>query len=397
MNLGAWERIRERREARHWWTSRWAIALISGGAFAAFVAWRTTANANANGTAAAGMHAGSHAWLAVALTTTALAFMRVPFHIYWRSDAALLAQLPIGGDVLFAAAVRRCMRAAAATVLACLVAAAPLFATLPVGLALRHVVLAGVLGLAAACLLPAVATWAAMIVVGERGVLNVAAAVGASRDDTPRPPGSASAVLGALPGFVSAIVVVLVVLASPWLIGGESEALPILGGLAAASIVAIVVARASAPRVMGAILRDVSALDRQRLAKLEIEPPTAIERAVGHLLGDAALPYAKDARLMRRRYPMAFALGTFAFIILAIVGLARPDDPTPWLVTILVGSALYGAALANRLRRPPIELSRLSATLPIEPRARALAKLAWVVAWATVYLAIPATFALLRS
>ncbi len=394
MNLVGWERIRERREARHWWTSRWSIAVISGCAFAAFVAWRTSANANDD---TAGSHAASHAWLTVALIATALAFMRVPFHIYWRSDAALLAQLPIGGDVLFAAAVRRCMRAAVATTLACLVATAPLFATLPVELALRHVVLAGVLGLAAACLLPAVATWAAMIVVGERGVLNVAAAVGASRDDAPRQPGSASAVLGALPGFASAIVVVLVVLAAPWLVGGDAEAAPILGGLAAASIVAVVVARAVAPRVMGAILRDVSALDRQRLAKLEIEPPTRIERAVGHLLGDAALPYAKDARLMRRRYPMAFALGTFAFVVLAIVGLARPDDPTPWLVAILVGGALYGGALANRLRRPPIELARLSATLPIEPRARALAKLAWVVAWATVYLAIPATFALLRS
>ena len=387
------ERIRERREAPHWWTSRWSIALVSGALLAAFVAWRTNANAGAG--AGADDVVASHAWLAAALAATAFAFMRVPFHIYWRSDASLLAQLPISGAELFAASFRRCARAAAATTLACIVATAPLFATLPVALALRHVVLAGVLGVVAACLLPAVATWAAMIVVGERGVMNVAAAVAGT--GPPRPPGSASAVLGALPGFVSAVVVVLIVLAAPWLVGEDAEAAAILGGLVAASILALVVARAVAPRVMGAILRDVSALDRQRLAKLEIEPPTAIERAVAYLLGDAALPYAKDARLMRRRYPMAFALGTFAFVVLAIVGLARPEDPTPWLVAILAGGVLYGAALANRLRRPPIELARLSATLPIEPRVRALAKLAWIVAWATVYLAIPATFALLRS
>src|SRR6185437_286915 len=156
------------------------------------------------------------------------------------------------------------------------------------------------------------------------------------------------------------------------------------------------IARAAAPRAMGAILRDVSALDRQRLAKLEIDPPTRLERAVAAVLGGAAWSYEKDARLMRRRYPMAFALGTLAFVVLAIVGLARPDDPTPWLAAVLGGGALYGAALAGRLRRPPIELPRLSATLPIEPRARTAAKLAWIVAWAVVYLAIPATFALVR-
>jgi hypothetical protein len=371
MKLVARERTRERREAR-WWSSRWLIALVAGGAFAAIVAARASDPA-----------AASHAWLALSLLATAFAFMRVPFHIYWRADAALLAQLPIGGDQLFGAALRRCVRAAAATALACLIGALPLATTMPIA---RYAIFTGVLGLAAAAFLPAVATWAAMIVVADdrRG------------GDAPALPGSASAVLGALPGFASAVIVVVVVLASPWLAGDDNDAVAILGGVAAASIVALAIARASAPRVMGAILRDVSALDRQRLAKLEIDPPTRLERAVAALLGAAALPYAKDARLMRRRYPMAFALGTLAFLVLAIVGLARPDDPTPWLAAVLGGGVLYGATLANRLRRPPIELPRLSATLPIESRARTVAKLAWTVAWLAVYLAIPAAFALVR-
>ena len=42
-----------------------------------------------------------------------VAFMRVPFHIYWRQDASLLAQLPIEGKPLFDAALLRCVRAAA--------------------------------------------------------------------------------------------------------------------------------------------------------------------------------------------------------------------------------------------------------------------------------------------
>jgi hypothetical protein len=319
---------------------------------------------------------GSHGWLAGALGVTAFAFMRVPFHIYWRPDAALLAQLPLPGEVLLAAAMRRCVRSAAATALACALGAA----ALPTPLVAHHVVLALVLGLVAALFMPAVAVWSAMIVVAERTLR-----------------GQASAVLGALPGFASSVVIVAVILAAPWLDGGDATGLAILGALAGASVLASAIARLTAPSKMGAILRDVSALDRQRLARLEINPPTRLERGVAYLLGDAALPYGKDARLMRRRYPMAFALGTLAFVVLAIVGLARPDDPWPWLVAVLAGGALYGAALGNRLRHPPIELPRLSATLPIDARARALAKLAWIVTWATLYLAIPATFALLRT
>jgi len=343
---------------------------------------------------------GSHGWLAGALAAMAFAFMRVPFHIYWRPDAALLAQLPIPGDVLLAAAMRRCIRAAAATTIACAIGAAPLLLAMPAALVVRHVVLAAVLGLTAALLMPAVALWSAMLVVAERTVLRVAASVAGAntpRPDALRPPGSASAVLGALPGFASAVVIVAVILAASWLTGGDVTGLAVLGAVAAASVVAYLGARVTAPRKMDAILRDVSALDRQRLAKLEIDPPTRIERVVAHLLGDAALPYGKDARLMRRRYPMAFALGVLAFIVLAIVGLARPDDPWPWLVAVVAGGTLYGGALANRLRHPPIELPRLSATLPIDPRSRTLAKVAWLVTWATLYLAIPAAFALLRS
>jgi hypothetical protein len=144
-------------------------------------------------------------------------------------------------------------------------------------------------------------------------------------------------------------------------------------------------------------LRDVSALDRQRLATLEIRPPTALESAIARLLGAAAgLVYRKDARLMRRRYPMAFALGALAFLVLGIVGFSRPDDPTPWLVAVLAGAAVYAVALAGRLRRPPIEIPRLAATLPISAAAISRAKLTWVVAWATVFIAIPVVFVAAR-
>ena len=366
--LMRWARLHERRAGR-WWTSAWAIAIVAGFALHVPVEWRLDA---------AGPAAASHAWLAGALVAFALAFMRVPFHLYWRGDAALLAQLPIEGAALVDAGLVRCARAAAATTLACAIAAIPMLRDST--LFAQHVAFACLLGLAAAALLPAAALGAAMLVASGN-----------------EPQGSAGAILGALPGFASTAVFVDVLLASPWLAGNASltDVMPELAGLASVSVLALVAIRTSAPRMMGTVLRDVSALDRQRLATLEIRPPTALERGVASLLGDAALPYRKDARLMRRRYPMAYALGALGFIVLAIVGLARPNDPTPWLVATLAGAALYAIALAGRLRRAPIELPRLSSTLPIAPSARARAKLAWLVVWLAIYVLVPATFALL--
>lgn len=391
--LIAWSSLHERR-ARRPWTSPLALALVAGGAIAAWVAWR----------AGADPRAGSRAWLAGALVAFGVAFLRVPFHLYWRPDAALLAQLPIDGGPLFDAALWRCVRAAAATTLATAIGAVPLAAS-STELLLRHLAIAGALGLCAALLLPAVATWAASIVAASQseGMAALRVAAGIDRDARPRAttqaPAPSTALLGALPGFASTVVIVGVLIASPWLVGEPTPLSPavILGGLAGASLLAILGARATAPRVMGTILRDVSALDRQRLATLEIRPPTAIERGIAALIGDAALPYRKDARLMRRRYPMAFALGALAFLVLAIVGLARPDDPTPWLTATLAAATLYGLAVGARLYQPPVELARLSRTLPITEAARRRAKVAWLVGWWTIFVALPALFAALRQ
>ena len=386
--LIAWSRRAERRARGGWWTSRLAIAAAAGGGIAAWVAWRADA---------AGAAAASQAWLAAVLVAFALAFLRVPFHLYWRSDAALLAQLPIEGGPLFDAALVRCVRAAAATTLAALLGALPL-ARISTELAGRHALLALILGAAAALLLPAVATWAAALVsLGQRDERMQRMRAAAGLAATPGPP--STALLGALPGLVATALNAGVVLIWPWLVGRapHANAAVLLGVIAAASVASIAATRAFAPRVMGAILRDVSALDRQRLATLEIRPPTAIERALGRLVGDAALPYAKDARLVRRRYPMAFALGALAFLVLAIIGLARPDDPVPWLTAVIAAAAVYAIALAGRLRRPPIELPRLSATLPIPAAASARAKLAWLLGWWTIYVAVPGLFAALRQ
>jgi hypothetical protein len=371
--------------------------LVGGVALAAWVAWRSSA----------GAVAASHAWLAGAIVAYGVAFMRVPFHIYWRPDAALLAQLPIEGRPLLDAALVRCLRAALATTAAAVIGVAPVL-VLPGGgeLALRHAAVAVVLGAAAGLLLPGVTVGAAALVVhGGEQLLRAATALGGAPRRAPGTatpttgvPPSASATLGALPGFAATLVFGAVLLVAPWLYGEPPRApvAVVLGAIAAASAIAVLAARAGAG-IMGRVLRDISALDRQRLATLEIKPPTPIERAIARLVGDARLAYDKDARLMRRRFPMAFALGGLVFVVLALVGWVQPADPTPWLAAVIGGAASYGLVLAGRLGRPPIELARLSATLPLPPHARQRAKLAWLLGWWIVFAVAPAVFAALRQ
>lgn len=396
-----WTLLHERR-ARRWWASPWLAAVAGGAVLAAFVQWR----------AGGSPQAASHAWLAATIVAFALAFMRVPFQLYWRSDAALLAQLPIGGGALFDVALFRCLRAALATAVASLAGAIPLVLLAPeaiaqatrqitvtpiagtvphlsaLGFYLHHAAITGVLVLAAGLLVPGVVVGAASLLVTS------------PRTTSPGERASAGAILGAIPGAAGALIIVATILTDDWLTGQplDSTTAAMLFGVSAASLAALALARHAAPQVMATILRDVSALDRQRLATLEIRPPTAIERAVASLLGHAGLPYRKDARLMRRRYPMAFALGALVFLVLAIIGLARPlRAPTvPWLVAVVGGAVLYAGALAGRLTRPPIELPRLSAALPITAAARRRAKLAWIVSWSLVFVLAPLTFALLR-
>lgn len=388
--------LHERRSRAGWWTSSFAVAILVGAAIAGWVAWRGETSPLA----------ASRGWLVCTVVAYMVAFVRVPFHVYWRPDAALLAQLPIGGGPLFDAALLRCARAALAITLAVAIGLLPLY-ELGTEVIVRHLAFAGVFALVTAFLIPAVVVWTASWVAhGITGDLLRVAQGGDLVPDLERVQmssaaarSSASAILGAVPGALGSFVIVFLLLVSPWLVG-EAPKLPVaatLGGLAAISVVAIVGVRALSGGAMGNILRDVSALDRQRLATLEIRPPTGIEQLIGKLVGHGALAYDKDARLMRRRYPMAFALGGLAFLVLAVVGFARPDDPAPWLTVTLAGGTAYAVALAGRLGKPPIELPRLSATLPIERAAAGRAKVAWLVGWWTIFVAAPGLFASVRQ
>jgi hypothetical protein len=132
-------------------------------------------------------------------------------------------------------------------------------------------------------------------------------------------------------------------------------------------------------------VREVAALDVQRLAHLEIHRPTAVERAVERLLSPrAALIHAKDARLMRRRFPMAFVIGALTTLSLWILAASQPDSTWIWAATILGGFAAYGVVMARRLGTPPIELPYL-ATLPIDANDARRAKGAYLATYLAVY------------
>jgi len=303
------------------------------------------------------------------------------FRMYWRPDSPILARLPVPGGPLFDVALIRSLRAAGRASLIALPAAGAIAAH-DVELALRHAAIAGAVGLAAALLLPAVALGAGAIVAGGKAQSLMRAVGGA---EVAAPP---SAWLGVLPGLAAAAVVLGAIAAADWARGGVDAPVPpvpMLAGLAGGALVAALAARQAAPSVMPLAVREVAALDLQRLAHLEVHPPTALERLIaGRLPRAAALVHAKDARLLRRRFPMAYVTGAVTTLALWIVAGARPDNAWLWVAGILAGFAGYGVIMASRLVTRPIELPFL-ATLPVSHAHAVAAKRAALATWTLLY------------
>jgi hypothetical protein len=126
---------------------------------------------------------------------------------------------------------------------------------------------------------------------------------------------------------------------------------------------------------MPGALREVAALDRERLAHVDRSLPSPLERATRRLLGPtAALVFDKDARLTRRRHPSPYALGPLAVIVSWLLLLG--DGTVGWSIGVVGALAAYAALMAIRATAPPIELARLTATLPLAPAEVGRAKLA---------------------
>jgi hypothetical protein len=257
----------------------------------------------------------------------------------------------------------------------------------------RALGLSGALTLATAAGIPAVAVAAGGLVVSEKAK-RWARELGG---DVAGPP---TAWLGVLPGVASAVVVLVAIDVAGWLSGGRAEvgdARLVLAALAGGSLLGGAVARAASERIVPAMLRDVSALDRQQLATIEIAPaPRSLRVVSSGAAPSTRLLLDKHARLIGRRYPMSALMGFAVAATLVINALASPGSVLPGATALLVGM-VYAWLLGLRMHREPIELPRLLASLPFSSAdARRSAQL-YVGWWWALFVAAPSVAWIVRG
>jgi hypothetical protein len=203
--------------------------------------------------------------------------------------------------------------------------------------------------------------------------------------------------LGLLPGLTAGALVLCLYWSAPWLYGLEGE-LPgevLVGVLAVASVVTLLISLKSDGEVMLAALREVSALDGQRLAHVELVGPSALERAWFRLTLDRVGQRVafKDASIARRRYPMAY-FATFIGVVLVGIAMLAADDVLIWAAIVAAVLGAYAVVMARRGRVTPIEQPQLLKSLPMTKGQLTRAKASSVLlrgAVLMVFIAVPAS------
>lgn len=331
-------------------------------------------------------------WSWTAVTLFAVAMLRVPFAVFWRADAALLARLPITGRALWRSSLAACSDLALQALAASALAAVPLVIYAQSAGA-RALALALTLAVITALLLPAVAVAAGALVVSGKAEQLLAGLGG----EVKAPP---TAWLGMLPGLAAAAAILLAIDLHAWIGGGEPEVGSPLALLATAWLgagAAAAWAGSASARVMPAILRDVSALDRQQLATIQTSPASGLMRLAGRLVPHRARWWLlKHARLMARRYPMAQVVGVLVAGALLVSALAAPAA-LPLQGAALGGALVYALVLRARLAQPPIELPRLRSTLPVTGREVRAASSAYLAVWWGWAALVPGALAVIRA
>ena len=151
----------------------------------------------------------------------------------------------------------------------------------------------------------------------------------------------------------------------------------------------MVAARQLAPGLAFA-LREVAALDRQRLAHVEIHPPTALEAALAKRLPTRPrLILRKDARLMRRRYPMAWVVGFGLWGVAVVTRVWYAEQAQTVMLWLLAIGAGYGFVLATRTVRAPIDGGELRVLAGFPVTQVTAAKVAWVALWSVCFVLGP--------
>jgi len=370
---------RRRRAARRSPLARispWLVSCLAGAALAG-ECWRRLAGGDPAGAL--------RLWLMLTVAGHVVVLFGSPHRLYWRRDSPLLARMPIPGGALFRLALVRGARAAARVAIASAIAALAFGPELGWALAGRLELLVAVAALGAAGLGPAAALVAGAVVASDRAQAVLGEIAGEFK--APR-----TSWLGIMPGVAGSALVIALVLLAPWAAGapptGARE--PVLLAVSLAfPVLAVVAALARADRVIPAALREVSALDQERLAHIDRVGASRIERTWFRSLRSAGarLVAGKDAALTRRRFPSPYfiaPIGTAALWLMAWLGGARV---LPWASVTLLGLAVYAVLMARRLAGPPVEIPRLLSTLPIAPADARAAKRAAVLLRALVWIA----------
>lgn len=337
-------------------------------------------------------------WLAALAAGHTIVLLGAPFRLFWRRDSALVGRSAIPGRAVLLVGLIRSARAATRVSLPC-AAAALVLALGPYGttaIALRHLALVGVAFLWAALAGPAIALAAGALVASDKA----RAALGSLGGEFHAP---RSSWLGILPGFGGTALVLGLIALAAWSRGADAAPVGQPLHVLAAGVLAPVLLGAWAisrgDRLMLVALREVAALDQERLAHVETTGPSPIERATGRLLGDrgACLVLEKDASLARRRYPIPFFLGVVGLVAQWIVAVTTPESLLLWASAISAGLGAYGVVMARRSMQPPIEHLRLLGTLAIGDRAATRAKRARVGLWVLVYMVLGAIPVIARA
>jgi hypothetical protein len=325
---------------------------------------------------------GSARLIVAAAALFAVVLCGAPFRLFWRRDSPLLARLPLTGRALFSLALTRSLVAAGLVAVALAPGVIALAVAAP-ALGGRHAALVGALFALAGLAGPAAALAAGAIIASDRAHAALASLSG----EFAAPP---TVWLGALPALTATAQVLLAIDLAGWAGGGApviGDAIALLSIAAAGSLAAALWAHAIADRVMPGALREVAALDRERLAHVDRSTPSHLERAWARLTlraPGAALVFDKDARLGRRRYPSPYFLGPLGVVVSWLL-LLGGDDTRGWSLALVTGLAAYAALMARRALVPPIELPRLGPTLAIAPaeadRAKRAAAALRAVTW----------------
>lgn len=366
--LEAEARVRRRRRA----TKRSLLGRLPAAAVAAVVAALLAAELHRRlggfGQAAAGQSTFTgtvRLWLAAVLAGHTLVVFGAPHRLFWREDSAFLSRLPIAGSVYLRAALWRSMRSAALVSLPCAAAAVTFVPAVGWPAILRMECLVVMAFAWAAFLGPAAAVAAGAVVASDRAQ----AVIGQMGGEFAAP---RTSWLGILPGVTASALVVIAVFLIDWMVAPSSQLLMrgfvVVGGAVVIAGAAAAAALNRADAIIPDAVREVAALDVERLAHVERSTPSPIERLwFAWTTGSrgARLVADKDASLLRRRHPSAYVLGPVGVLIVWGMAAFGGGGALPWAGAVLGSLAAYSVMMAGRATRPPVEIPRLLGSLPV--------------------------------